>query len=224
MNAKKLSLMAAVMTVALGVGAGGAHLFNEAGVSRTTEKVTASGNQSLVGGSFSLINHYGEAVTDADFLGTYRLVYFGYTTCSVICPMNLSSMTQAVEILGPLGDEVSPVLISVDPGNDTVERLAEYMPLFGDRIVGLTGTHENVARAAQSFRIFYEEVINAEDDLVEFNHTSLTFLMDREGRYLAHFKDQETPERIADTIYRMIRMLEPRRELPEIVLAAEQSS
>ena len=108
-----------------------------------------------IGGPFTLVNHSGETVTDTDFHGRFLLVFFGYTYCPDICPTTLTTITEALDRLGPDGDKVTPVFVSVDPERDRPEYLKEYLAYFHPRLVGLRGTPEQVAAAAGAYRVYY---------------------------------------------------------------------
>ncbi len=104
-------------------------------------------------GPFSLVNHIGQAVTEKDFLGKFMLVYFGYTHCPDLCPIDLQVMVQAIDILGEQNEKVRPIFITVDPERDTVDVMADYVRRFPPRLIGLTGTREQVAAAPGDQRV-----------------------------------------------------------------------
>lgn len=142
-----------------------------------------------VGGPFSLIDHTGKQVTEKDFAGGYMLVYFGYTFCPDVCPTSLSIMADALEQLD--ADElakVTPIFISVDTDRDTPEVLASYVPHFHEKLVGMTGSADDVKAAARAYKAFYAKV-NADDPDGNYtmDHSSITYLMGPDGEYVAHF-------------------------------------
>ena len=96
-------------------------------------------NREPVGGPFSLVDHEGRRRTEADFRGKLLLVYFGYTSCPDICPTDLMEIARALTLLGAESEAVQPLFITLDPERDTVAHLAEYIPNFSPRLVGLTG-------------------------------------------------------------------------------------
>ncbi|MGD9539041.1 MAG: SCO family protein [Alphaproteobacteria bacterium] len=157
-----------------------------------------------IGGPFELIDQNGKTVTQADFAGKLMLVYFGFTYCPDICPTELLVMGQAVDALGAQADQVVPVFITVDPGRDPPERMKEYVAAFHPRLVGLTGSEAQVSAAAKAYRVFYRYAPNKEGgelgDDYRVDHTSYVYLMDREGRYLAHFTHGQGPDVIAEGI------------------------
>lgn len=105
-------------------------------------------------GDFTLVNHHGETVTAADYDDSYKLVFFGFTYCPDICPAALQKMTSTLEMLGADSEQIKPLFISVDPARDTPEVLKDYLSLFHPRIIGLTGTEEQVAYAKEQYRVY----------------------------------------------------------------------
>jgi protein SCO1/2 len=148
-----------------------------------------------VGGPFTLTDQHGKRVADADFRGRFMLVYFGYSFCPDVCPTDLAAMAAAIDRLGPEGDRVQPIFITIDPERDTVERLAEYAPLFHPRLIALTGAREEIAQAARAYRVYYEKAGEAPDYLM--NHSGIVYLMDPDGRFLTHFPQGTPPEEMA---------------------------
>jgi protein SCO1/2 len=152
----------------------------------------------LVGGPFTLTDQHGRRVGDGDFRGRFMLVYFGYSFCPDICPTDLAAMSAAIDRLGPLGDQVQPIFITIDPERDTVERLADYAPLFHPRLIALTGTAEEVERAAAAYRVYYEKAGEGTDYLM--NHSGIVYLMGPDGRFLTHFPQGTDAEEMAEKI------------------------
>lgn len=140
-----------------------------------------------VGGPFTLTAHTGERVSDDGFRGKYMLVAFGFTSCPDVCPAQLQVMTAALDDLGPLAERIQPVFITIDPERDTVARLAEYMAHFHPRLIGLTGTQEEIASVAEAYHVWYEKVQEAGSADYLMDHTSITYLMDPEGEFVQHF-------------------------------------
>jgi len=158
-----------------------------------------------VGGPFTAIDHTGRAVTEKDFLGTFMLVYFGYTSCPDVCPGELQIIAAAMDILGPKASKVRPVFFTIDPQKDTPEVMADYVSNFYQTMVGLTGTAEQMAAAAAAYSVFFadnEDNSPSGDRLID--HSSMIFLMDREGRYVRHFKFGTSPEQIATALDEII--------------------
>lgn len=155
-----------------------------------------------VGGPFTLVNHEGRTVTNGDFAGRYMLLYFGYTFCPDVCPTSLSTIAEAIEILGHEGRDVVPLFISIDPGRDTPEHLASYIRFFHPRFVALTGTTEQVAAVARAFRVYYAKVPeeSGDEDAYMMDHSSIVFLMGPDGRYLTHFGHETSAQEMATRV------------------------
>ena len=173
-----------IILIAFSIGMGVALLLRH----QSGPGVVQSG-KALIGGEFSLTNHKGEPVTDKNFHGKYMLVSFGYTFCPDICPAELQLMTDAMEKLGGKESEVVPVFVTIDPARDTVEQMRDYVSNFHPGMVGLTGTAEQIKKAAETFRVFYAkaETDSADDQYYLMDHSTFIYLMDRNGEYLRHF-------------------------------------
>jgi len=149
-----------------------------------------------IGGPFHLIDQHGAAVTDTDYRGRWMLVYFGYTFCPDVCPTELETIAAALGKLGPAAAKVAPLFITVDPARDTPEVLARYVKLFDDRIVGLTGTPDEIAAVAREYRVYYAKVTPDHSPYV-LDHSSFVYLMDPNGRLAALFDPSTSAERMA---------------------------
>lgn len=143
-----------------------------------------------IGGPFALTDQHGKTVTDRDFAGRYRLVYFGYSYCPDVCPTDLAKLGQAlrmVEKADPaLGQRIVPIFITVDPERDTPAVVGRFVANFHPRMVGLTGSPEAIARTAKEFGVWYQKQPPATPGggyLV--NHTAATYMMDPAGKPLA---------------------------------------
>lgn len=165
---------------------------------------TTSGT-ALIGGPFTLTDQNGKKVTDADFRGRHMLVFFGFANCPDICPAGLQLIAAALDKLGSKAANVTPIFISVDPERDTPEKLATYVKNFDDRLVGLTGTKEEVAAVAKAYRVFYEKTPN-EKNPAEYgmNHTSIIYLMGPDGAYVAHFTPTTSLDQMVEKLSKVL--------------------
>ncbi len=146
------------------------------------------GGDALIGGDFSLVNGSGKQVQASDFRGRYMLVYFGFTHCPDICPTTLLVMKNAIDALGEKKKSIAPIFISLDPERDTPEAVGKYVTNFGDTLVGLTGSAQQIKEAANAYRVYYsrvEQQDSAADYLID--HSGFMYLMDTRGKYIAHF-------------------------------------
>ena len=160
---------------------------------------TVSG-EALIGGPFELTDQDGTKVTDQTYKGKLKLIYFGFTFCPDACPTALGVMSAALDKLDVAGERVVPMLITVDPERDTPQVLKDYVSNFHPRMVGLTGTPEQIAQVAKAYRVFYQKASGATAGDYLMDHTLLIYLMDGEGKYLKHFTPDATPEQIAEEI------------------------
>lgn len=153
-----------------------------------------------IGGPFSLIDHEGRPVTDADYRGQLMLIYFGFTYCPDVCPTELASLANAVDLLGAPGEQVQPLFITIDPERDTPETMAGYVSLFHPRLVGLTGSPEQIAATAKEFKVFYGKVESEDFSDYLMDHSSFFYLMGPDGENLAVFGHGTAPEDMATAI------------------------
>ncbi|WP_373505256.1 SCO family protein [Aestuariivirga sp.] len=174
-------LLFAVLVLAIAMGVGAYALFAQ------RSGGAGGGGTPLNGGPFSLIDQNRKRVTEKDFLGQYMLVFFGYTYCPDICPTELQVMTAAIDQMGPAGDRITPVFISIDPERDTPEVLRAYVENFGPRLVGLTGSAERIADVAKAYRVYYAKASNSGPWDYLMDHSSIIYLMGPDGRYVKHF-------------------------------------
>ena len=133
---------------------------------------------------FELTDHQGMVRTEHDFAGKWMLVFFGFTNCPDVCPTTLSEVAAVMEGLGADADKVQPIFVSIDPERDMPSVLAEYVPLFGAGIIGLTGTPDQIEKTSKTFPIFYERIEEATaPDGYTMGHTSHLFLFDPEAGF-----------------------------------------
>jgi protein SCO1/2 len=158
---------------------------------------------SAIGGPFQLVDQNGKTVTDADLKGKWSLIYFGYTHCPDACPTALNDISIALSELGPKRDAVRPVFITVDPERDTPESLKAYVTSFDAPILALTGTAEQVAKAAKVYRVYYAKHPEAGGDY-SMDHSSVIYVMDPEGRFTASFTHESAPEQISERLKKLI--------------------
>jgi protein SCO1/2 len=158
-----------------------------------------------VGGPFSLIDGDRGPVTDQTWHGKYLLVYFGYTFCPDVCPTTLSNVADALDRLGPKADRLQPLFITVDPKRDTPAVVKQYAAAFGSRIVGLTGTPEQIAAAAKAYRVYYaEHRTGPGPDDYSMDHSSVLYLMGPDGRFIAPVRADQTGAEMAASLAKLM--------------------
>lgn len=153
-----------------------------------------------IGGDFTLTDDWNGTFQLADHQGEVFLLFFGYTTCPDFCPLTFSRLTRAYDLLGEQAENVTTLLVSVDPERDDPERLAEYLGFFDVRSTGLTGTKEEIDAVVADYAAYYEEVESESAAGTLFNHSTYLYLIDGEGRVRYLFGHGETPERIASGV------------------------
>ncbi|HLW29055.1 MAG TPA: SCO family protein [Kiloniellales bacterium] len=161
-----------------------------------------------IGGSFELVDQHGNTLRDTDFHGRYVLIFFGYTYCPDFCPQTLLTVTEALDRLEEAApakaEEVVPVFVTIDPERDTVEAMAAYAEHFHEDLIALTGTPEQIDAAAKAYRVYYRK---AEDESLNdylMDHSTFVFLMDPEGKYIAHYTHGTKAEDMAASLQEQI--------------------
>jgi protein SCO1/2 len=153
-----------------------------------------------VGGPFSLTSHEGRVVTDADLRGKLLLISFGYSYCPDVCPTILLAVSQTMAALGDDAEQVQPLFITIDPERDDVETLANYVPNFHPELIGLTGSPEEIAGVVKAYRVYRAKVETEDVEGYLMDHSTLIYLMDREGALATMFSHGTAPEDMASTI------------------------
>ncbi|MEL6960145.1 MAG: SCO family protein [Pseudomonadota bacterium] len=153
-----------------------------------------------IGGPFELVDETGQSVTHEDVITGPTLIYFGYTFCPDACPLDNVRNAQAIEILESQGiDEVQPVFITIDPERDDVETVRAFTDNFHDRMLGLTGSQEQIDAVTSAYRV----IANKQDTGDEFylvDHTTMTYLMHPEEGLLEFYRRDTSPERMAESL------------------------
>ncbi len=161
-----------------------------------------AGGAEQLGGPFTLVDETGRTVTDTDVITEPTLVYFGYTFCPDVCPLDNARNAEAIEILESRGKIVKPVFISVDPQRDTPEVLAEFTDVLHPRMIGLTGTEDQIRAASQAYRTYFkkQEADQADPNYYLIDHTTFTYLVFPGEGFIEFFRRDITPEQMADQV------------------------
>lgn len=154
---------------------------------------TSSQAAPAVGGPFALVDHTGKAVTDKDFLGKPMAVFFGFTHCPEVCPTTLVKLGNLKQQIGPAGDRLQILLVTVDPERDTPEQLALYLQSFDPSVVGLSGTREQVDAMVSTYKAYAKKIPT--DDSYTMDHSSSVYLMRSDGsfRTLIDYHEADAP-------------------------------
>ncbi len=159
-----------------------------------------AGGNAAIGGPFTLVSETGETVTDEQVIDQPSLIYFGYTFCPDVCPLDVARNAVAIDILEESGQIVKPVFISIDPKRDTPEVVADYTEIMHPRMLGLTGSDEQVKVASQAYRTFYKAHDADDDEFYLVDHSTLSYLVFPDRGFAEFFRRDESPERMAERI------------------------
>ncbi len=161
-----------------------------------------------IGGDFALTGKDGETVRWTDFEGQYRIVYFGFTYCPDICPTDvqrtIQGLNQFTDAEPSLGADIQPIFISIDPERDTPETVGEFASAFSDRLIGLTGTPEQIEQTAQAFKVFYSRGEESEGGGYLMNHSTVTYLFGPSGEPIATLPTDQGADAVAQELAKWV--------------------
>ena len=197
---RTFAIAAAAAVVVLIGGIGIATMFGASDdqFAECREAQVAGGVQ--IGGPFELVNSRGETVTDKDVLTAPSLVYFGYTFCPDVCPLDNARNVEAIDILAERGQTVTPVFISIDPKRDTPEVVGDFAANLHERMIGLTGSPEQVKAASKAYKTYYQAHDDEGEEFYLVDHSTFSYLVLPEHGFVEFFKRGETPDAMADRI------------------------
>lgn len=201
LSPRRIAVAASAAVVAL-LGATGAAVYlggNDGDQFAQCRQGVIAGGAGAIGGDFELVNTSGETVTSADVITEPTLVYFGYTFCPDICPFDAARNAEAVDILEENGISTTPVFITIDPERDTPEVLDDYAFNLHEKMVGLTGSAEQIKAASQAYKTYYRK----HDDDPEYylmDHSTFTYLVLPEHGFVDFFRRELTAEQMAEKV------------------------
>lgn len=195
----KLYAGAAVLTVAALLGGSALWLISARSDDPYAECTGGQVAGGAIGGPFTLVNQAGVTVTDAEVITKPSLIYFGYTFCPDVCPMDNARNAEAVDILEERGFEVTPVFISIDPDRDTPEVLADFTENLHPNMIGLTGSAEQVKAASLAYKTYFKKH-ESEDGFYLVDHTTFTYLALPGEGVVDFFKRETTADEMADRV------------------------
>ena len=189
-----VALMGGIFLMTLGRGGG-----DDLAQCRTTS--IADGGAGI-GGPFTLVDETGATVTSQEVIDQPSLIYFGYTFCPDVCPLDLVRNAEATAILEERGIEVKPIFISVDPERDTPDVIANFTDAMHPRMLGLTGSPEQIKAASQAYRTFYNahEPKEGEEEYYLVDHSTFTYLTLPDEGFVEFFRREVTGEQMADKV------------------------
>jgi protein SCO1/2 len=153
-----------------------------------------------VGGPFTLVDQDGKTVTDKDYDGKYKLIYFGFASCPDLCPTTLKKFDAVIKALGADAGQIVPIFITTDPERDTPEKMKDYVAMFNPAIVGLTGSKEQLKQVQDEYKVYAVREDTPDHKSYVMNHSSFTYFMGPDGKLLLVFRNEDTPEMMADNI------------------------
>ena len=159
-----------------------------------------AGGTGAIGGPFELVNAKGETVTDTDVITEPSLLYFGFTYCPDVCPLDTSRNAEAVDLLTERGYSTTPVFISIDPERDTPEVVGDFAYNLHEKMIGLTGSPAQVKAASQAYRTYYKKQESDDPDYYLVDHTTMTYLVLPEYGFVEFFRRDMSPEAMADAV------------------------
>ena len=184
MTARSFKLLVFILCLILVVLiASGAWLF----VRQSDERQKGS---DLVGGSFELLDQDRNSITNNSFPNKFKIIYFGFTFCPDVCPVGLTTISEALDSLGTKAQHIQPIFITLDPLRDTAEVLKSYREHFHESIIFLTGTEEQIRSVAKLYKVYFQKTNDNDDYLID--HSAITFIMAPSGGYLKHFGPNAT--------------------------------
>lgn len=198
---KFLSVFSAVLVMAL------LSACNPASSDNVEEEAPLAGAK--IGGSFTLTNQDGGKSSDTDFAGKYRIIYFGFTYCPDVCPIDLANLMNGLTLAEKedpaLAEKIQPIFISIDPERDGPEQLKQYTDNFHPRLIGLTGSVDEIAAVAKKYLIIYNKRESPGFSEYLVDHSRQGYLFGPDGEPIALLPFDGTPQQVADEIKRWIR-------------------
>ena len=151
---------------------------------------------------FDLTNHLGHEVSERHFAGRYQLVFFGFTSCQMVCPTQMHKLTRLMSELDRQGqgNEINPIFITVDPERDTPEKISSYLDHFHNRIVGLTGSREQLTAAADAFKTLMADAPVNPEEGYQIQHSSVMYVVDPFSRVVDYISFNDDAEHMANKI------------------------
>jgi len=153
-----------------------------------------------IGGPFELVAPDEQVVTDADVITEPSIIYFGYSFCPDVCPIDNARNAAAVDVLADLGHSVTPIFITVDPERDTPEVMGDYVENFHPKLIGLSGSEAQIKNAAQAYRVVYSKEEDGDPDYYLVSHSVFSYFVTPQDGFVEFFRREDSPEQMAERI------------------------
>jgi protein SCO1 len=150
-----------------------------------------------IGGPFTLVDETGATVIDTDVITQPSILYFGYTFCPDVCPLDNARNADAVDLLAAQGISATPIFITIDPARDTPQVMAEYTANFGDKMIGLTGSADQIAAASAAYRTYYAKQ-EGDPEFYLMDHSTFSYLVLPGLGFMDFFQREDTAQAVAD--------------------------
>lgn len=163
---------------------------------------TRSLGKASLGGSWELVDHTGKSLSSQDLIGRWILIYFGFTHCPDVCPDEIEKMCKVVDVLDndSAVPDIIPLFITVDPVRDSVSAVDKYIKEFSSKLIGLTGSVEQVGRAAKAYRVYFSQGPKDDEDDYIVDHTIIMYLIDANGNFVDFYGQNKTVDEISNSI------------------------
>ncbi len=161
-----------------------------------------------IGGDFILTGKDGKAVRYADFAGKYRIMYFGYTFCPDVCPVDLQNIAQGMRLFGKSHGEaaarIQTIFITIDPERDTPEVVGKYAANFGPSVIGLSGTPAQIDAVAKQWAVFHQKRDDGSPEAYLMDHSRAAYLMGPKGEPIALLPAEKDAQAVADDLAKWV--------------------
>ncbi len=172
----------------------------DAGAPQTATRAVSTAGIEGLGGAWALTDHNGKGVTDKDYSGKFRLMFFGFTYCPDVCPTELKRLTLVLEGLGDDAAEVTPLFVTIDPERDSPKVLKDYLGRFDERFIGLTGSIKQIEHMEDIYKVYSAKAQDPEHTEYTMNHSALVYLIAPDDKVLHLFHSSDTPDQIIEII------------------------
>ncbi len=195
-----LVVLVGVVSMALGPGAQKPPFTSPTPAATATAPKTPTAGIEGLGGAWTLTDHHGKAVTDRDYSGKFRLMFFGFTYCPDVCPTELKRLTMVLTALGDQAAQVTPLFVTIDPERDSPQVLKEYLARFDERFIGLTGSVKQIEHMEKIFKVYAAKAQDPALTAYSMNHSALVYLIGPDDKVLQLFHSSDSPEQMAAAI------------------------